>query len=436
MLRKSVAVAFLLLLSGCALYTDVSVSPLTLLPTNVERGSDLKSMYDKADYIRAMELAPTIDARNKQSANDLAALGKVYLAAGRFDDARSRLRAALDLDPFRSTYADVAWDLAQVEYLANNFESSLEWAQIAEQRGLQIRAWHLKYLESLKNVPVYRFRGASSHALPFRFGRPDVPRVATRLNGTKDVDAIIDSGAVLSIMSQRLARTLPVRSLGEMEGTFFGLLGEPIQVKFGIIDTLALGDMIIENVPVAIMPDEKMRFLINKREGKEFHMDFLLGSNLLKEFRLELDFDRNRAIFTRLTDAERRPDANQNLFFEGFRPHVRGAINRRAWYLFVLDTGSEITFLNERRVHSLPVQVFGSGSHSAMLQGLGGAMKRGGKLEDVQVGLDRWAGDFRTLPMYGGDEKDLAVGIVGQNLLKHFNVVIDFGRMRVDLKRR
>ncbi len=436
MLRKSVAVAFLLLLSGCALYTDVSVSPLTLLPTNVERGSDLKSMYDKADYIRAMELAPTIDARNKQSANDLAALGKVYLAAGRFDDARSRLRAALDLDPFRSTYADVAWDLAQVEYLANNFESSLEWAQIAEQRGLQIRAWHLKYLESLKNVPVYRFRGASSHALPFRFGRPDVPRVATRLNGTKDVDAIIDSGAVLSIMSQRLARTLPVRSLGEMEGTFFGLLGEPIQVKFGIIDTLALGDMVIENVPVAIMPDEKMRFLINKREGKEFHMDFLLGSNLLKEFRLELDFDRNRAIFTRLTDAERRPDANQNLFFEGFRPHVRGAINRRAWYLFVLDTGSEITFLNERRVHSLPVQVFGSGSHSAMLQGLGGAMKRGGKLEDVQVGLDRWAGDFRTLPMYGGDEKDLAVGIVGQNLLKHFNVVIDFGRMRVDLKRR
>lgn len=436
MLRKSVAVAFLLLLSGCALYTDVSVSPLTLLPTNVERGSDLKSMYDKADYIRAMELAPTIDARNKQSANDLAALGKVYLAAGRFDDARSRLRAALDLDPFRSTYADVAWDLAQVEYLANNFESSLEWAQIAEQRGLQIRAWHLKYLESLKNVPVYRFRGASSHALPFRFGRPDVPRVATRLNGTKDVDAIIDSGAVLSIMSQRLARTLPVRSLGEMEGTFFGLLGEPIQVKFGIVDTLALGDMVIENVPVAIMPDEKMRFLINKREGKEFHMDFLLGSNLLKEFRLELDFDRNRAIFTRLTDAERRPDANQNLFFEGFRPHVRGAINRRAWYLFVLDTGSEITFLNERRVHSLPVQVFGSGSHSAMLQGLGGAMKRGGKLEDVQVGLDRWAGDFRTLPMYGGDEKDLAVGIVGQNLLKHFNVVIDFGRMRVDLKRR
>lgn len=436
MLRKSVPVAFLLLLGGCALYTDVTVGPLTLLPTNIDRGSDLHSMLGKADYLRAMELAPTIDSRARQNAIDLAALGKAFLAAGRFDEARKRLRASLDLGPFRTTYADVAWDLAQVEYLENNFESSLEWAQIAADHGLQIRPWHIKYLESLRNVPVYRFTGARSDSVPFRFGRPDVPRIAARVNGHADVEAIIDSGAVLSIMSARLAKSLPVRRLGEMEGTFFGLLGEPIQVQFGIVDRLELGDIVIDNVPVAIMPDDKMRFLINKNEGREFRMDFLLGSNLLKEFRLELDYDRNRAIFTHLSDADRQPDPNQNLFFEGFRPHVRGAVNRRGWHLFVLDTGSEITFLNEARIGSMHVQTWGSGAHSATLQGLGGAMKRGAKLEDVQIGIDRWAGAFRTLPMYLGEEKDLAVGIIGQNLLKHFNVVIDFGRMRVDLKRR
>jgi hypothetical protein len=63
-------------------------------------------------------------------------------------------------------------------------------------------------------------------------------------------------------------------------------------------------------------------------------------------------------------------------------------------------------------------------------------MKRGSKLEDVQVGVDRWAGSFETIPMYAGDENDAAVGIIGQNFLGHFNVVIDFGRMRVDLVRR
>jgi hypothetical protein len=162
-------------------------------------------------------------------------------------------------------------------------------------------------------------------------------------------------------------------------------------------------------------------------------MDFLLGSNLLKEFRLELDFDHGRAVFTRLVD--RRPAADQNLFFEGFRPHVRGAVNRRGWYLFILDTGSEITFLNEARLAHLPVATL-TGMHSATLQGLGGSMKRGAKLEDVEVGVDKWGGKFRTIPMYESDERDQSVGIIGQNFLKHFNVVIDFGRMRVDLKRR
>lgn len=438
MFRKAAPVVVLTLLvallGGCALYSEVDVTPLILQPANIERGSDLPSMLRKADYLRALEMGAVLDARPRKNAGDLGALGSAYLAAGRFDDARGRLRAALDLDPFRTTYAQIAWDLSQVEYLSNNFESSLEWAMIARDRGLSIRQWHLDYLQSLVQVPTYRFSGAARDSLHFRFGRPDVPRITVRLNRTTEAEGIIDSGAVLSIISQRLASSLQVKPLGKTEGTFYGLLGEPIPVTFGLLESLELGEIVIENVPVAIMPDAKMKFLVSRREGTQFHMDFLLGSNLLKEFRLELDFDHARAVFTRLT--ERRPAVDQNLFFEGFRPHVRGVVNRRGWFLFILDTGSEITFLNESRLGSLPVSAFGSGAHSATLQGLGGAMKRGAKLEDVEVGIDRWGGKFRTLPMYSSDEQDSSVGIIGQNFLKNFNVVIDFGRMRVDLKRR
>lgn len=438
MSRKAAPVLLLLFatafVGGCALYSDVDVTPLILKPANIERGADLASMLRKADYLRAMEMATVLDARERKTAADLAALGSAYLAAGRYDDARGRLRTALDLDPFRTIYAQIAWDLSQVEYLSNNFESSLEWATIARDRGLSIRQWHIDYLQSLVHVPVYRFSGAPTDSLHFKFGRPDVPRVDVRLNRRREVEGIIDSGAVLSIISKRLAASLPVKPLGKTEGTFYGLLGEPIAVTFGILDSLELGGIVVENVPVAIMPDEKMRFLVSKREGTQFHMDFLLGSNLLKEFRLELDYDRSRVIFTRVT--ERRPAADQNLFFEKFRPHVRGSVNRRAWYLFVLDTGSEITFLNEARLSNLAVSTFGSGTHSATLQGLGGSMKRGAKLENIEVGIDRWAGTFKTIPMYSSDERDQSVGIIGQNFLKNFNVVIDFGRMRVDLKRR
>lgn len=434
-MRAAVAsAAFLLLSSGCTLYNEVSVSPLSVPPGNIDRGSDLTSMVRKADYLRAIELAPAVEGRSRPVASELAMLGSAFLTAGRYDDARRYLRAALDLQPFRTTYAQVAWDLAQVEYLANNLESSLEWALIAQEHGLNIRQWHLEYLKALRNVELYRSRGESSDSVPIRFGRPDVPRVSVRANGSQEIEAVIDSGAVLSIISERLATTLTARRLGEFDGIFNGLLGEPIQVRFGLLEKLELGQIVLENVPVAIMPDEKLRFVTGKGEGQQFHIDFLLGSNLLKEFRLELDFDRHRATFTRLT--ARQPASDQNLFFAGFRPHVRGVVNRKGWHLFVLDTGSEITFLNQARITALPVSLLGSGGHTATLQGLGGAMKRGAKVENVEIGIDDWGGLFKTLPMYWSEEQESSVGIVGQNLLKNFRVVIDFGRMRLDLIRR
>ena len=437
MFRKIVAAALLVVSSTrCSLYNDVTVTPLWLTPASIDRGADLQAMLRKADYLRAIEMASTVESRPRINATELAALGRAYLASGRLTEARTVLRGALDLNPFRTTYAEAAWDLSQVEYLDNNFESSLEWARIALDRGLSIRQWHIDYLQSLSGIRAYRFSGDEAVRLPFRFGKPAVPRVATRVNRAHDLEAIIDSGAVLSIVSQRVADQMNVRRLGDFEGTFFGLLGEPIRVEFGLLDTVELGRMVVENVPVAIMPDDKLRFLVNRRDGKEFRMDFLLGSNLLKELRIELDYDDEVVTFDRVRPAERRPAEDQNIFFNGFRPHVRGAINRRGWFLFILDTGSEITFLNESRLLSLPVQVFGSGAHTATLQGLGGSMKRGSKLENVEIGFDEWAGTFRTIPMYSADEKDHAVGIVGQNFLEHFNVVIDFGSMRMELRRR
>ena len=431
-MRHSLLIAVTALVAGCALYSDVSVSPLMLTPASIERGSDVQSMVRKSDYVRAVELASTIEARPRHNANDLLFLGTAEMASGRFDDARRHLRAALDLDPFRTTYADLAWALSQLEYLRNNFEASLEWAHVAAEHGLIVRKWHMEFIESLKNVDLYRFRGPVAERVSLRIGRPDVPRVDVTVNKTKNVIAIVDSGAVMSIVSRRFASSVPIRKLGNFQGTFEGLLGEPIQVEFGIIDSLQIGKMTIENVPVAIMQDDKMKFIVNGKN--EFAIEFLLGAHFLKETRIELDFRHNQAVFTHLTSADRVPAPDQNLFWDHFRPTVRGVINRKGWYVFVLDTGSEVTFLNSSQINALPIQLF-TKVHNATLQGLGGSEKHGDKVEDVEIGLDRWAGTFRTIPMYdaGPTEREHTSGIIGENYLKNFVVTIDFGRMRLDL---
>ena len=436
--RRIAAVALIAavaMLSGCALYSDVSIGPLIILPTKIDRGADIQQMIRRADYLRALQMASTIEGRQRPSATDLIALGYAEMSSARYDDARRHLRTALSLNPVRATYADAAWHLSQVDYMTNNFATALEWAELATSHGLTIMRWHMDYLRALRDVPVYQFEGAVRDDLALKIGRPDVPRINVRMNSDADpIMGVIDSGAVLSIMSERLAKSVSPRTLEVEGGNFYGLLGEAIPVRFALIDTLHLGQITVRNVPVAIMPDDKMRFFVSG--NREFAMDFLLGANLLKEFRLELDFARERAIFTRLTSADRRPAENQNLFFENFRPVVRGTIQKRGWYMFIVDTGSEVTYLNESQLRAMPIDHFAPRLHTAILQGLGGSRKRGAKVEDVEIGVDRWAGTFKTLPMYSGNEKDSAVGIIGENFLKHFRVVMDFGTMRLDLERR
>ena len=106
--RAPAPLLVLLVAAGCALYSDVVVSPLIYDPTNIERGSDLPSMLRKADLNRAVSLAADIDAKPKKTALELGALGEAELAAGRYDDARRHLRAAIDLQPFRTVYASIA----------------------------------------------------------------------------------------------------------------------------------------------------------------------------------------------------------------------------------------------------------------------------------------------------------------------------------------
>ena len=437
LLRRFAAVAPLVLAGtvGCALYSEVSIAPLVILPTQIDRGADIHAMIRKSDYLRGVELAPTIEGRPRPSAADLVALAYAEMSAARYDAARQHLRTAMSLSKARQTQAEAAWNLSQIDYMTNNFATSLEWAEVAMKHGISVMPWHLDYLRALRDVPLYQFTGARRDDLEMRLGRPDVPRIQVRVNDRKELaTAIIDSGAVLSIVSERFAETAGLKALPGAPGRFYGLLGEPIAVKFALIDTLHLGLVTVRNVPVAIMPDDKMRFVVAGNE--EFSMDFLLGANLLKEFRLELDFRGERASFTRLTSADRQPADDQNLFFQSFRPIVRGTIQKRGWFVFVIDTGSEVTYLNESQLGAMPIDYFAPRVHSATLQGLGGSRKRGAKIEDVEIGIDKWAGTFKTLPMYAGNENDRTMGIIGQNFLKEFRVVIDFGRMRVDLLRR
>src|SRR5437764_10394660 len=204
MTRSRLAVlATLLAIAGSALYNDVSIAPLNMNPLLIDHGADVQGMVRKADYLRAVEYASTVEARQRPSASELGALGSAELSSGRYDDARKHLRAAIQLKPFHSTAAQIEWSLSQAEYMCNNYESALEWAEAATNHGIIVKQWHLDYLRALAHTRIYDFSGLGTTHVPMKIAHPDVPRVDVRLNGTRSINAVIDSGGVLSIASRQ-----------------------------------------------------------------------------------------------------------------------------------------------------------------------------------------------------------------------------------------
>jgi hypothetical protein len=422
-----------LVLSGCSLHDEVTITPLMISPADIKRAPNFAEDHVAiGDYPSAIALAPAIDAKAKPSVKELKALAEAELAAGRYDDARRHFRAALRQSPFRTDYGAICWGLSQVEYWTKDFAQAHSWAVEAGEHGVEIRSWWIRLLDELRSTSIHRIEGEREVSVTIAHTKPDIPRVETRVNDTR-VSGIIDSGAAMTIVSDRLAAEARLPMLGDFTGTFYGLLNEPIEVRFAMIDRLRIGEMTIRSVPVAVMSGEKMKFItLNKTP---FHIDLLIGANLLREFRLDLDFSESRLTLAWVPIEERRPAKDQNLFFVQGKPTVHGTLDGKGWYLLVVDTGSEVTYLNSSEINRTQVgRSFAKVYRGAELQGLGGSTKRGIKVEHVSIGIDTWAGLFKNLPLYSSPRSG-ALGLVGENFLRNFRVTLDFGRMKMTLDR-
>jgi tetratricopeptide (TPR) repeat protein len=420
------------LVGGCSLSPQVTVMPLHLLPSDITRPSGLADAMRRGDYRHAAELDWLVESRERPRADDLALLGKAELYCARYDRARTHLTAALDHRPGPLLRAQIEWDLAQVAYQQGEIEEALEWTNRARSGGIQIRQWYIEYLQALRGLRLYEVSGTRRAVVSFRLGKPDLPIVTVAVNHDAEVRAVVDSGAAMSIVSRSFAERARIRPLAAANGVFYGLLAEPIPVTFGLIESMSFGDLTVSNIPVAIMRDDKLRFFL--REQEPFHIDLLLGTSLLREFRLRFDYSRRSMALDYLEEEDRRPVSDQNLFLVDQRPLVHVTINRQGWYPFLLDTGSEVTFLNDTKFSIRNISYGVPRYHGATMQGLGGAQKTGTRVKDVEIGLHQWAGRFEDMPLYS-DERPGAVGILGQNFLQNFHVEIDFGRMRVDIHR-
>ena len=386
--------------------------------------------FQRGHYLevqRYLDSLPEDELSN--SAANLSLYGRVLLARGDFGAAWPVLERARSLEARPLRRGEIEWAICQGAVLWNDFSTAEEYAASAIRNGYGLVPGFLHFLAALRDVDVYAGPPVGAEGSDeFEMQGFQLIRIPVKVNGN-DSAAIVDSGAVYTIVTQSFAREVKVRMIPDSRASGRGLHKREFPVDFGVIDELSFGGFVVRGVPVMVMPDEAMLF---ETLRGQFPVPIVLGLHLLKEFALEIDYPGRLLHWTRKDFRTPKRSPDQNLFYRGGRMFVRGSIDRDGWYQFLLDTGSEPTLMTSAGQYraNLPQT---SKVFPKTVYGLGRSQVEWGRISDVTIGIAGWAARFQDLAVKD-DDTSFEDGIVGTSLLEHFRVRIDPVRMVLSLE--
>jgi predicted aspartyl protease len=113
--------------------------------------------------------------------------------------------------------------------------------------------------EALTDTPPMTLSGKTQGALPLKMGKDGIPRGRFEINGVAQ-EAVFDTGATFSVVSQSVARQAGVRALNTSL-RFAPGGGAEASGGLGVADELVIAEAKFRNVVVLILPDKDMGVL-------------------------------------------------------------------------------------------------------------------------------------------------------------------------------
>jgi hypothetical protein len=150
----------------------------------------------------------------------------------------------------------------------------------------------------------------------------------------------------------------------------------------------------------------------------------------LRHGRLQIDY-KGKILEWTLASAE-KPAEGQDLFIMGLRPTVRVSINRVMGYHFILDTGSELTYITSQGSHRSLLQER-LNFFSMITHGIGKSKANYTRVSNVNVGVDTFMVNYSDVPTKS-EFSNLVDGILGNDFMDNFRIILDFpaGQLRLE----
>ena len=237
-----------------------------------------------------------IVAQNPKDHSAILRLGRIALLSNRLDEAQKWLEKAKTLQP-DDTDAKVM--LAEVFYRRDDFQkaaTSLNGVDVRNNKLIiqQYPTLNVAKLESFKGQKPYDLQG-NGESTRLKFVRTEpLPIVNVRVNGGDEVTFFIDTGGSEVALDTDFAKELGVPQFGAVQGTFSG--GQHQEVKLGRIESLAVGDWTVKNLPVGMLPLRQLSEGLGVKQ-----INGIIGTTLFYHFLATMDYPRGELVLRRKT---------------------------------------------------------------------------------------------------------------------------------------
>lgn len=420
--------------AACTFSRDLAVLPHQLtrpIPAGLVNSFNVEEQLQRGYIPEVSDFLSSAGARSLDAVRLDRLTGQVLLERGDFHGAAAPLERALAGTGRMSERADLAWLLSQAAYWEGEFSSAGRWGRVSRREGKRIPEGWLVFLESQSARVLYGGDPAGERfSSPVGFGRPNLLRLAVRVNGHPAEEIVLDSGASLSLLTESAAARLGVTFVPGATASAKGLHEADLPMRLGWIDSVRLGNLTLTDVPVGILPDGTLTF--ETTSAGVFRLNGVLGAHLMKELDWRIAYVDRLVQARRLDRRAIRGSKDQNLFFRRMKPMARASLNGQPWSLFLLDTGSEPSMITRggiRRTHLFEPEA----AYPVTLEGIGKSRVSWAKLSNVTVGVGAYMVRFKDIVVK--EESDgIEDGILGTSFLSSFDVEIRFGAMTLALE--
>ncbi len=404
------------------------------------------------DFKNSVEEFRTSLSLQENEALAIAGLAMIDFYENRLDASLKGLRRAASLD---SAEPDYVFNLGQAaarneryREAADSYEKFLSIAPKTDlDRRSRIRGLidFLRYLG--KQGSLYLLSGEGRTSLPFE--EIDTrPILRVRINNNRDpLRFVLDTGSGMSVVSEETAKKLGLRAVarGGMARAVGG--GGKFEIVYGFLNSLEIGDVRVESVPVYIRHfwDEKTP------------VDGYLGLSVISKFITSVDYGENMFMLRRPSDPNSKDLWGVPISRNGVAPLPAGVLEiplrtTASGFLsgevrlegiekplnFIIDTGATVTVVSERLAQEeeltnylLPtrLRIYGAAGIADDVKSL--------LLPKIMLGTvtrERISAAILDLEPVNETTGFTQSGILGGNYLSHFRVSFDFQRGLIRLE--